>query len=263
MKEWLSDAIEQIVLGDILANSNISFGRRFALIAIDNSVEYALICYVEVYKRLVGGHIAGGIPKNDWEKKKNHFDDLLTCVVSIEPKLATHKDDISRFHGIRNDLYHTGTPLTVNESTVASYSRIAKEALNILFSLNFDDNEWINYTGKVKDIFSNRTDTIATKDIVVFERMNGVIKYTTTLVPKTPTAILLIIHGYSLLEGREPSQDELVTSLKLSGISTSRAVSASRVAEMRAKGLIHSGKLALKEKGRKALSDKYNLRIQE
>ena len=63
MKSWLIDAIDQIALGEYLAESSISCGQRFGLIAVDNSIEFMLIAYVEVFKQIVGGHKRGGINK--------------------------------------------------------------------------------------------------------------------------------------------------------------------------------------------------------
>jgi hypothetical protein len=263
MNEWLADAIEQICLGDLLAETKEGFGRRFAMIAIDNSIEYALISYVEVFKRLVGGHIPGGIEQKAWIEKRRYFEQMLDYVASKEPGLSKYVDNIKRFHRMRDDLYHSGTPLTVNESTVKEYSEIAKRVLELLFSINYGDNEWRGKLDQVRRLIVGDTKAVENKDVITFERAAGVVKYSTSLTIKTPSAIRFILHGYALVEGREPTSDEVERSLRLSGNTASKEVIASRIAEMRAKGLIYSGRFSLKEKGRKDLREKYTFRVME
>jgi len=114
MKDWLTEIVDQMALGEVLAESSLSCGQRFGLIAVDNAVEFMLIAYVEVHRQLVGGHKAGGISKRDWDDTKRQFPKLLSFVAAQEPNLQPLEAEISRYHDFRNGLYHTGTPVTTS-----------------------------------------------------------------------------------------------------------------------------------------------------
>lgn len=107
MRSWLIEIIDQIALGEYLAQSDLSCGKRFGLIAIDNAVEFMLVAHVEINKRLIGSKQGRGIPKKDWEETKRNFPPLLAKLVELEPNLAPLEDEINRFHDFRNRLYHT------------------------------------------------------------------------------------------------------------------------------------------------------------
>lgn len=262
MNDWLKDSIEQICLADILGEANDGFGRRFAMIAIDNSLEFALRCYVEVYKNLVGGHRTPFfITTPDWLGKREHFEPMLRFVAGVETGIAADVDEILRFHGIRDALYHTGIPLRADASTVRNYSALAKKTLDTLFSLNYADSDWSHNTDQVRSIFAEHSGSFDIPEVVLFERVAGGIRFTASQPPKTRIAIRLLIHGYSLVEGREPTSEELFRSMTLSGNTTTRKVMASRIAEMRAEGLVRAGRLALTSRGLKALVERYSFRM--
>ena len=168
MKDWLSEIIDQIALGEILANSNVSCGERFGLIAVDNAVEYMLIAYIETYKQLVGGHKAGGIIKKDWDETKRQFPKLLTFVVTQEVMLTPLEVEITRYHDFRNGLYHSGTPVTTSASRVVKYSELARKVLEVLFSISLTIKEWESTLAKNASALSGSIVTSTVKRQVTY-----------------------------------------------------------------------------------------------
>jgi hypothetical protein len=259
MRQWLADAIDQIALGEILADSGLSCGQRFALIAIDNSIEFMLVAYVEVFKRLVGGHKTGGIPKQQWEKKKRNFSDLLSFVVSKEPALSQFEQEINRYHDLRNDLYHTGRPRTVSRSKVLSYAQLARTVLGILFAIQYDQAQWKQVLDKAFASLTGNSGGSLPIRSVTFQDVDGAVRYSTQSQPTAKEAISLVLHAYSISYGREPTREELLKSLALSGYAMTSQVLSSRLYELRRNKLIRNNSLGLTAKGRKHLAQHFLL----
>lgn len=259
MKAWIADAIDQIALGEALATSTLGCGQRFGLIAVDNSVEFMLIAYIEVYKRLVGGHIAGGIPKKQWESQKQNFSDLLAVVVAKENALSNHEVEINRYHDLRNDLYHTGKPRTVSKSKVLAYAKLAREVMDILFSISYDETEWEEAIENVQASFRGESEGAKPRRSVEFGESNGVVKCITQADPTAKEAILLALYGYSVTHGKHPTRDELSKSLAMSGTAVSSIVLSSRLYELRRDKMIRKNDLALTAKGKKEIATEFIL----
>lgn len=260
MKDWLSETIDQIALGEILADSTVSCGQRFGLIAIDNAVEFMLIAYVEVYKHLVGDKAAGKKPKKEWEETKRYFPALLAFVTEKEPNLQPLVSDITNYHNHRNDLYHTGTPLTTAPRHVHLYAKVAKQVLGVLFSMSLSDDEWTNVVAQ------NVTSLCGgiggpPKRQMTFEVIDSLVRFTAPTSPSATDAIALTLFGYSTRTGAPPSKPSLIQSLARSGHPLSPDIVNARLHDLKAKGWLQTHSLALSARGRKALEKKYLLDV--
>jgi len=249
VKAWLFDATEQIVLGHYLASSRLSCGTRFGLIAVDNSIEFMLIAYVQVFRRLVGGHRPGGIPQNTWRQIKRNFEDLLAKVCSLEPNLAQHQDDINRFHDLRNGLYHSGIPTTVARSRVLEYSEIARGALDILFSISFTDAEWDAHVSKVGESLLSGKSAAKIRRSVSFELVNDIVRFSTPDTPSAAKSVALSIYGFGVLVGQQPEREELLRSVAISGYPMAKHVLNARISDLRKEGWIRKDRLQITGKG--------------
>ena len=198
MKDWLVEIIDQVALGEFLASTNLSCGQRFGLIAVDNAIEFMLIAYIEIHKQLVGGHKPGGIPKKDWELTKSKFPTLLQAVVTLELNLKPLETDISRYHNFRNDLYHSGAPLTTSATRVKNYVKIAKSVLNILFAINIDSNEWDAILAGVASSLNGNNELSGVKRQVTYEIVDGLVKFSTATAPTAIEAVALCCHGFAI-----------------------------------------------------------------
>lgn len=257
MKDWLSEMIDQIALGEILANSNVSCGGRFGLIAVDNAVEFMLIAYVETDKQLIGGHKMGGISKKDWDDTKRQFPKLLTFVATQEAKLAPLEKEILRYHDFRNGLYHSGTPVTTSASRVTKYSELARKVLSTLFSISLTSDEWQSILAQNSAALSGSSTSSSTKRQVAYELLDGLVKFSTTTSLTASEAVALCLHGYSILTGAPPSRPSLILSLARSGHPLSAEVTNARLYDLRKRNWIQKHDLVLSAKGRKALGKRF------
>lgn len=259
MKGWLRDAIDQIALAEFLAGSSVSCGQRFGLIAVDNSVEFMLIAYVEVDKQIVGGHKPGGITKANWEQTKRGFEDLLSFVCSIEPNLTPLEKEIIRYHNLRNGVYHTGNPMTVSPSRVRKYSDLSREVLAILFSISFDEKEWDVLVSEVGSGLISSDQSPQIKRSVSYEKEETAIRYSTDRQPTAREAVLLASHGFMVLNGHPPERDQLKKSIALSGYPITSEVLSARVSDLRKNEQIRKSSLQVTAKGLKELQKTYLL----
>lgn len=257
MKDWLSEIIDQIALGEILANSKVSCGERFGLIAVDNAVEFMLIAYVETYKQLIGGHKAGGVTKKDWDDTKRQFPKLLTFVVTQEAKLASLETEISRYHDFRNGLYHSGTPVTTTASRVIKYSELARKVLSVLFSISLTPDEWESILAQNSSALSGSSLSSSIKRQVTYELIDGLVKFSTATSVTASEAVALCLHGYSIITGAPPSRPSLIQALARSGHPLSVEVTNARLHDLKKSNWIQKNDLVLSAKGRKELGKKF------
>lgn len=259
MKDWLAEIIDQIALGEILANSSVSCGQRFGLIAVDNAVEFMLIAYVEINKQLVGGHKTGGIAKKDWDEKKRQFPTLLNYIISLEPNLQPLESEISRYHDFRNGLYHSGAPVTTTPIRVTKYSELAREILFILFGISLLKDEWDHIVAQTSSALGGNGSNQSIKWQVSYELADGLVKFSTSGTLTAQEAIALCLYGYSIITSAPPSRPSLVQSLARSGHSMSPQIVKARLHDLKTKGWLQKSDLALSSKGRKELSKKFLL----
>ncbi len=257
MKDWLSEIIDQIALGEILANSKLSCGERFGLIAVDNAVEFMLIAYIETFKQLVGGHKTGGITKKDWDETKRQFPKLLAFVVTQEIALVPLETDISRYHDFRNGLYHSGAPVTTSAIRVMKYSELARKVLAVLFSILLTSDEWESILAQNASTLSGVANVNIIKRQVTYELTDGLVKFATAASLTASEAIALCLHGFSIITGAPPSRPSLIQALARSGHPLSSETANSRLYDLKKNGLLQKSDLALSAKGRKELGKKF------
>ncbi len=257
MKDWLVEIVDQIALGEFLAISSLSCGQRFGLIAVDNAVEFMLVAYVEVHKQLVGGHKPGGIIKKDWDETKSKFPKLLPFIVTLEPNLQPLEIEISRYHDFRNNLYHSGTPITTSPDRVTKYSQLARKVLEILFDIQFSVDEWDENLARIAKSLVKGSKAETIKREVIYEEVEGMVKFSTTDFPRATEAIALCLHGYSVVTGAPPSRPFLIRSLAMSGHPLGAKVVNARLFDLRKMGWIQKNELIPSAKGRKELAKKY------
>jgi len=259
VRNWLQEVIDQIALGEFLASTSLSCGTRFGLIAIDNSIEFMLIAYVELDRQLVGGHKQGGIPKNDWARIKGGFEDLLDTVCGLEPNLRPHEAEINRFHKLRNGLYHSGTPTTVSASRVERYASLARDVLNILFSISFSSAEWQDHVARLTETLVSTSFSPKIRRSVSFDLVNDIVRFSTSDRPSAAKSIALAIYGYGVLVGTPPDREDLIRSVALSGYPMTREILSARISDLRKDGLIRKDRLQITAKGLRALQKEFLL----
>jgi hypothetical protein len=257
MREWLSEIIDQIALGEYLSKSKLNCGSRFGLIAVDNAVEFMLISYVEIYKQLIGGHKVGGIKKKEWDDIKRQFPTLLAFVVKHESKLSLKENDTLRYHDFRNNLYHSGIPITTSPIRVERYSVLARDILSILFSISFTKTEWNDILFQISSVIKSTESEIVVRNQVTFNKIDDIIIFSSSASPIAKEAIALCLYGISIKLGSPPSILSLMQSLSRSGHPLSKTVVNSRLTDLRKIGWLQKDTLILSSKGIKEILKKF------
>jgi hypothetical protein len=250
VKPWTEDAIEQISTAELLNAANTSTGERLALIICDNAVEYMMIAYTEMEKQLV--HKV--IKPQQWDETKRAYHKLLAFTVAQEPGLAPHQSDIQSFHNTRNDLYHTGTPLTVKPAHVNKYLDIAKKTVEILFGVRNSAQDWDKNVAALNQVLAGKAGK-AVKAAVTIEVKDGSVQVETVATFTALETLCLVIDSFNSRFGREPAKEELERSLSLSHADHLSGQNLDRrVYDARKRGLVQKGRLALTAKGHRKVS---------
>jgi hypothetical protein len=257
MKDWLEDAIDQIALGDFLADSSLSCGQRFGLIAVDNAIEFMLNAYVEVDRQLVGGRKPGSITRKEWADKSSKFPVLVNFVVGLQPNLADLEDEINRRHKFRNDLYHTGLPKTTSAKQVHSHSKLARQVLSTLYGIDPSAEEWPDKVASIGNTLLEGGPSPTLRHEVTFEKVDDTVRFTCSEQPNARDAIALAIFGFVTRKAEAPDRSQLAKSLALSGNTSSPTVVSNRLSDLRRDKWVKRGELALTAKGRKELAKTY------
>lgn len=253
MKPWVEDAIEQIATAEVLNAAGTSTGERLAYIVCDNSVEFMMIAYTEMQTNLAGTRIT----KKDWESAKGHFPTLLNHTVFYVPGINKHQNDINSNHKTRNDLYHSGKPLSVKAAHVSKYLDIAKEVVEILFGEKLSLDDWARHAAAVsakiegsggKKIKAIVTTTVPEPNVVQVETNRDLTDH---------DRICIVLDAYLTKIGHEPDLDQLERSLVRSHASHLRGTNLSkRLYDCRKRGLIQKDGLGLTAKGSQHLLEK-------
>jgi len=102
------------------------------MISIDNAVELAIKTYLGLPERARGSK---GPSRSELERASGSFPELLNLLdQSAQDKLTgVDLDDIEWYHSLRNQLYHSGSGITVDRGRVEAYFQIAALLFENLF----------------------------------------------------------------------------------------------------------------------------------
>src|SRR5687767_14984372 len=131
---WVSGPTELLQHALELLERGGDANRRFAFIAIDNAVEVAAKTYLGLPQRVS----KLSITREELSKAEESFPKLLD---SLEKHCSDRLDgvnlgEIEWYHKLRNQLYHRGNGITVEESKVQIYSQLARLLLKNLFGVD-------------------------------------------------------------------------------------------------------------------------------
>lgn len=135
MKEtWASGAIELLKHADSHIHLDTAFDSRIAFISIDNSVETSIRTFLTLPEKKSGVKFQ----KKEIAEAGNSFPKMVDLLFQKAGKMLVGLDDgdIEHYHRIRNQLYHNGTGLGVDQRYVSAYRQIAAVLLNNLFGIN-------------------------------------------------------------------------------------------------------------------------------
>ena len=133
---WASGAVELLEHADSHIKLESAFDKRIAFISIDNSTGTAIRTFISLpYSR-------SGVKfhQNEIGEARNSFPKLVGLVFKYAADRVVGLDDgdIEHYHRIRNQLYHEGTGLSVDEGYLNAYRQIASVLLKNLFGVAGD-----------------------------------------------------------------------------------------------------------------------------
>ena len=128
----VKEMIEQICISLLLKQSKSDPSNRLTLIILDNVVEVALKSYANIH----------GLLKKRNITSDEVFSSILEKVKGQNKIVNSEKNDIQKYHRIRNKLYH-GTNLTeVKDDIIDEYVVLAKILLGRLYDFRASKLEW-------------------------------------------------------------------------------------------------------------------------
>lgn len=133
---WASGSIELLDHAEKHINQKKPFDKRIAYISIDNAVEIAMRTFLE----LPAKHFKGNKPsRKDIRDSFNNFSNLLELFMKYagDKFVGIESADIEFYHRLRNQLYHAGTGLAVDDNHLDAYFTIAKLFLEELFNIDY------------------------------------------------------------------------------------------------------------------------------
>jgi hypothetical protein len=224
-------------------------GRRLSMIVVDNAVEFMLKAYGDT------NFIGKVIKKDDWEKKKESFKQLLDFVF-LNAKLSINSQDVLDYHNLRNGLYHEALPYSVETAKLRDYIEKAQTFLAELFSRKLTAKEWKHRVDKT------RVDLKAKEKaaLVEFTKVddNHIRFQAEESDLKDVDAICLTVYGFGVILGRNPILDELESSLSFSGHPIQpRDTLTNQIAQLRSRHIMNHGEYSLSAKGRDTLKKKF------
>lgn len=136
---WASGALEILRHADSHIGLDSAFDKRIAFISIDNCVEIA----VRTFLSLPSSKSRVLISRKEIDDAGNSFPKLVSLLFKHAPDRVFGLDDgdIEHYHRIRNQLYHDGTGLSVDERYLNAYRQIAGVLLNNLFGVAIKPDE--------------------------------------------------------------------------------------------------------------------------
>lgn len=136
-KTWASGAVELLNHAYTHMQENSAFDKRIAFISVDNAVELMIKTYLKLPKKFFPGSKPS---RKEIEQAFNSFIEHLDLVTKYDNGKLSGIDpgDIEHYHRIRNQLYHDGTGLSVDEEYLKAYFTIGILMLKNLFDVDFN-----------------------------------------------------------------------------------------------------------------------------
>lgn len=138
-KPWIDGPKELLQHSLDHLDSGNDFDKRIAMIGIDNAVELIIKSYLGLPNRARGSK---GPTRKELAEAENSFPTLLDTLEKYDSTklMGIELADIEWYHRVRNQLYHSGSGITVESTKVETYFEIASNLFENLFGfpLNLD-----------------------------------------------------------------------------------------------------------------------------
>ena len=131
-KALIKEIVEQICVSLALKQGKLDSGNRLALILLDNAVELTLKSYASYHSLLKDSKIA----------TQQAFSSILDIIKDQNKIVNSEEKGIKKYHGIRNELYHSTNLTVVKDSVLEEYVVLAKILLARLYDFRASKLEW-------------------------------------------------------------------------------------------------------------------------
>ena len=128
----VNEMIEQICISLLLKQSRSDPSNRLALIILDNVVEVALKSYANIH----------GLLKKREVTSDEVFSSILDKVKDQNKIVNSEKNDIQKYHKIRNELYRGANLTSIKDGIIDEYVVLAKILLGRLYDFRASKLEW-------------------------------------------------------------------------------------------------------------------------
>jgi len=231
--------------------------NRLAMIILDNAVECCFRSYISSEKRLVGNNKP--IKPSQWANDAQSFSKVMdhayrNCRSSSLPD----KDEIMHFHDTRNELYHRAKPVTVPPGVVRKYVGFAKVLLKELFGFSMTDEDWDDYVASIRIAFEEKPAQIRLP--IVYQKEGKNVRVDGVQALDQREVIPIVMLCFSTFLGRNPTTDELINSMTISGVPVGRETLAVQLVHLRKDKIVKKGKYEVTNSYRKLFNRTYELR---
>lgn len=138
-RPWVSGPRELLRHGLEHLQKGTDIDRRIAIISIDNAVELMTKTYLGLPSRVTGIKLS----RRKLQEISDSFSDLLDALEEHagDKLVGVELADIEWYHRIRNQLYHSGSGITVEMDQVQVYASIASNLMDSLFGVRVREPE--------------------------------------------------------------------------------------------------------------------------
>lgn len=137
LKPWMKTPLELLRHAESHRLGDTDFDRRIALVGFDNAIEASVTTYLSLNPVQRGGK---QYAKDDVNKWKTNFHTLIEFLESFAAQqsigMPIDRDEFIFFHGLRNDLYHSGNGFVPQLEHVASIRDAAVWTFSTLFGID-------------------------------------------------------------------------------------------------------------------------------
>lgn len=130
-KPWISGPREILQHAIELVDTGSEASYRIAFLIIDNAVELMMKTFLSLPARITGVKVG----RKEVDENFSNFPRLIELIESCAPEKFNNIsiNEIEWYHRLRNQLYHQGNGLTIEQEKVDKYLELAKKLFFSLF----------------------------------------------------------------------------------------------------------------------------------
>jgi hypothetical protein len=256
MSGWKEDIIEQLAISQYILQSKVDTAERLSMIIVDNAVEFLLKAYVEVEINGIGSESGKIIKRKDWETNiRPSFDKLLNFVLKLKTNNAD-ETKILEYHRIRNNLYHTGLPMSVKENKINAYVKQCQILLSDLIGITLSESGWQSQIKQIDKEIREKRGKI-NKPLVRYDCTQTLPKFIIHEKINDTDAVMFAIDCFTSTEGNPPTLKELERILTMSKHRLDQKTIGKNLSHLRKRKLIDKDNHYLEPEGNEDLSKRF------